>query len=167
MLNLANSSRSSGKNKNFKQPAFPQHRRVICIPALCRPNQTAVAFEALPRKVCAGKAVAQQKEGWTGRSVTLERFWWKWRKSKIRKVFGGARALRGGLKTPLFFIFYLFYFFSQRTGSMCNSWGKYIKNWGTRCLCSRDKKEWIHKLVDPLSGRGTRVFTAKKKNKNV
>ena len=48
-------------------------------------------------------------------------------------------------------------------GSWSNSWGKYIKNWDTYCLCSRDKKEWIHKLVDPLSGKSTPVFKEKKK----
>lgn len=49
-------------------------------------------------------------------------------------------------------------------GSRSNSWGKYIKNWDTYCLCSRDKKEWIHKLVDPLSGKRTPVFKKKKKS---
>lgn len=39
----------------------------------------------------------------------------------------------------------------------------YKKNWDTYCLCSRDKKEWIHKLVDPLSGKSTQVFMKKKK----
>lgn len=70
---------------------------------------------------------------WTPKRKNLQR--------RVEEMGGiGARELHG---------------LAWQVGSRSNSWGKYIKKWDTRCLCSQDKKELIHKLVDPLSGKST------------